>query len=328
MWQRKRDGVWMTTIHGVQHKLHKDKTEARKALNRLLGSDQPPPARRSGMTTRKLCDDFLVRTAGGKDAATHEVQVMHLNAFCEALGHRDPATLKVHEVEKWLSERPGWADSTKALCVTIVKAAFNWGAEQGHLSVNPIKKLKRRDTGRRERLLTPEERERIKAAVSWRMRDFLEVLEQTGCRPFSEAAKLEAKDVDFEKGRSVRRKHKNEKKGKTRTIYFPPKALERLKELAEKYPTGPLLRNRRGNAWTRISASHYLTRVCKKLKMPQVTAYAFRHTYITEALVRGVPVDVLAELVGNSPAVLRKNYSHIAQMDDALAAAALKAVGG
>ena len=40
------------------------------------------------------------------------------------------------------------------VALLAVLAAFNWGVEQGHFSVNPIKKLRRRDTGRRERVLT------------------------------------------------------------------------------------------------------------------------------------------------------------------------------
>jgi site-specific recombinase XerD len=56
-------------------------------------------------------------------------------------------------------------------------------------------------------------------------------------------------------------------------------------------------------------------------------AYALRHTYITNALIRGVPVEVLAELVGNTPQVLHRHYAHVAKDTTALKAAALKAVG-
>ncbi len=329
IWQRKRDRMWMTTLHGTQHKLSPDKTEARKLLNKLLAGDDPTPKKdRSGMTTRKLCDNYLVRTKFRKEPSTHESQVVQLRAFSKALGHRDPCSLKVHEIESWLDEQENWGESTKALFISTIKAVFNFGEEQGHFSQNPIKKLKRRSTGKRERVLSPEERTRIKATVSDRMRDFLELLEQTGCRPFSEGAKLTAADIDFEKGRSIRRKHKTQKKGKTRTLYFPPTILARLKELAATYPTGPLLRNSRGNAWTRANVSSYLLRVGEKLGIAPVSAYVWRHGYIGNALVRGVPVDVVAELVGNSPSVIRSNYSHLELMDEAMAAAAVKAIGG
>jgi integrase len=319
--------MWMTTINGVQHKLSKDKTEARKMLIKLLGSDQPTP-QKAGMTTSKLCDNFLVRTEDRREPKYHLVVVGHLNAFCEKLGHRDPATIKVHEVETWLEGRDTWAKTTRALFITIIKSVYNWGEEQGYLATNPIKKLKRRSTGRRKRLLTAEERGRIEGAVNERFRDFLFILSQTGCRPFSELAKLTAEMIDFQAGRAVLEKHKTAKKtGRSRAIYFPPAALARLKELAVLRPTGPLLVNRYGKAWTAGTAGSYVRRVCKKLGIKNVSSYTVRHSWITNALVNGVPVEVVAHLAGNTPAVIHKNYSQIDQMTDALREAATKAVG-
>lgn len=326
LWFRKQNGCWYSTVNGVQHNLGKDKAEARKQLHQLLAGDNPRPEK-TGMTTRRLCDNYLTRTADGKEAQTHAVQVLHLKAFCAVFGRRDPASLKVHEVETWLAERDTWARSTKALSITILKAAFNWGEAQGYLARNPIKKLKRRATGKRDRIPTAEEWDAIKGAVSEDFRDFLEVLEFTGCRPFSEAAKLTASEIDFEQGCSVRKKHKNKKKGRDRTLYFPAKLLSRLRELAERRPTGPLLVNRFGNAWSKNNTGRYIARVAKKLGCPGITCYGARHRFCTEALLRGVPVDVLAGLVGNSPEMLRRHYSHVMQRHEAMRAAAERALG-
>src|SRR4051812_37457154 len=114
LWLRKRDGFWMTTISGVQHKLSQDKTEARKKLNKLLGSDTPT-LQKAGMTTRKLCDLYLVRTVGNRNGLLQQVYVSHLKQFTAKLGHRDPASLKVHEVETWLEGQDAWNPSTRAL---------------------------------------------------------------------------------------------------------------------------------------------------------------------------------------------------------------------
>lgn len=325
LWKRKRDGMWMTTIQGKQHKLGKDKGEARRKLNQLLAADRPPPCR-SGMTARRLCDNYLVRTREGKAERSHKVQTQHLRAFCDSLGHRDPITLKVYEVEEWLEKKETWGPSTRALFITIIKAVFNFGEEQGYLSANPLKKLKRRSTGRRKRVLTPEEKERIKAAVSEDFRDFLTVLEMTGCRPFSEAAKLTAADIDFGKGRAVLAEHKNARKTqRPRVIYFPAKLLERLRVLAERRPSGPLLVNRFGAAWTADTAGKYFKRVCKKLGIEGATSYTLRHSFISVGLADGVPVEVLAVLAGNTPAVIHKHYDQVDKMEDALRAAAERA---
>jgi hypothetical protein len=52
----------------------------------------------------------------------------------------------------------------------------------------------------------------------------------------------------------------------------------------------------------------------------------FRNTWICVAIERGVPLPIIAELVGNSVEVLIKHYVHMAGKKDALKAAALKAV--
>ncbi len=327
LWQRKRDGAWMTTVNGTQHNLGKDKAEARKQLHKLLAGDNPKPEK-AGMTTRKLCDNYLIRTAEGKEAATHAVQVMHLRAFNASLGHRDPATLKVHEVETWLDEQETWSASTKALFITILKAVFNHAEQQGYLAVNPIKKLKRRKTGRRDRVVTPEERGKILGAMSANFRDFVTFLDLTGCRPFSEAARITADDIQFDHGRVVLHRHKTRKKtGKPRVIYATEAAIELLKRLVEEHPAGPVFTNRFGNGWSKNNAGKYIARVCKKLGIEGVTLYNLRTTYISNALVNGVPIEVVAALCGNSPQVIHQHYNSVDKIETAMRAAAQKALG-
>ena len=60
--------------------------------------------------------------------------------------------------------------------------------------------------------------------------------------------------------------------------------------------------------------SHIVDRFAKlrkKLEMPGLTAYSYRHTVATEMLKAGMDVDTLAELLGNSPVVIRQHYSHL-----------------
>ena len=327
VWFRKQTGWYCTKIAGVVHKLGRDEKLAQKAFHKLMGADEEPKAKAAKRhSVRKLCDLYLVGTRGQKGDDTHKGQVWYLKQFTAQFGHRDPVTLKVHEVTTWMDGREGWSRSTTALMIIILKAAFNWAANEGYLTESPIKKLKRRKTARRERVLTKQERETVRVNVSPDFATYLTVLEQTGCRPYSEAANLSAPDIDWENGRTVLRKHKNANKGKTRVVYFPPALLDVLKGLAAKYPTGPLLRNRLGNAWARPNVNHYTRRVYRKLKMEKFCPYSYRATYITDALVKGVPVEVVAELVGSSPKVIWAHYSSVAKKPDAMRAAALQAV--
>lgn len=326
IWFREQTGWYMTTIRGTQHKLARTEPAARKAFYKLMAEDAPAAERRPDRhSARWLCDKFLDRTKADKEPETWKVQLFYLKAFCEKFGKREATSLKAHEVNEWL-DAGSWGVSSKALCITIIKAVFNWAVEEDYLSESPLKKLKRRKVARRERVLTAGERELLLGTAKGCFLDFLTVLAQTGMRPYSEAARLEASMVEWGEGRATLVRHKNAKKGKKRIVYFPPETLSILKRLADEHPTGLLLRNTRGKAWGKYSVHDRLKRLCDYTGVPHCTAYVFRHSYITDALIRGVPVEVVAELVGTSPKMIHDHYSSIDKNADALRAAAVRAI--
>ena len=326
MWLRKQTGWWMTTINGVQHKLDKDEGAAKKVFYKLMAKDAPatsrPAERRSAQW---LCDKFLDRTKEAKTSDTFRIQREHLTAFCKTFGARSADSLKAHEVNEWLDQRD-WASSTKALGVTIIKAVFNWSVNEDYLTESPLKKLKRRKVARRDRFLTAAEERALLSDADGCFRDFIVVLLKTGMRPFSEAAKLTAKMIDWAEGRAILKEHKNAGKGKSRVVYFAPEVLDILKRLTACHPDGPLLRNARDAEWKRDTMHDRIRRVCDDAGIDHFTAYTLRHTYISNALVKGVPVEVVAELVGTSPKMIWTHYSQLNKMGSALSSAALKAV--
>jgi site-specific recombinase XerD len=71
----------------------------------------------------------------------------------------------------------------------------------------------------------------------------------------------------------------------------------------------------------------------KRLKVelgldPAVVFYSYRHTFLTNALERGVDVATVAELTGTSISMIQKHYGHLASKHDHLRAAAARAMGG
>jgi site-specific recombinase XerD len=61
------------------------------------------------------------------------------------------------------------------------------------------------------------------------------------------------------------------------------------------------------------------------LKLPRATIYAFRHSYCTDALAKGISANVLAELVGNSAVTIARNYDHLSKKRESMLAAAADA---
>jgi integrase len=183
--------------------------------------------------------------------------------------------------------------------------------------------------GSRERYLTPEERLKVRGAVRGVFADYLFALEKTGARPFSEVAKVTAADVDLEKGTWTLAKWKNSRKqkGKKRVIFLVPEMLELTRKLVALHPEGPLFRNGIGTPWTRQALTARFRKLGETLGVEDLSAYAFRTAYITDALSRGVPVAVVAELCGTSIQTINKHYAKIDKKEDVLRDAARAAVG-
>ena len=156
--------------------------------------------------------------------------------------------------------------------------------------------------------------------------NFVRALELTGARPFSELATVTAAMIDWLDETITFAEHKNEKKGKTRTIYLVPEMVEMLKRLAAEHPAGLLFRNTKGHVWTSHDATRRLHYATDKLGIPKGTIYAIRHHRITAALEKGMTANVIAELVGNSPITIARHYDHLSKQKKTMKEAALRAV--
>ncbi len=68
------------------------------------------------------------------------------------------------------------------------------------------------------------------------------------------------------------------------------------------YPRVPLLSNSRGGPRTRYAVNCAVIKARKKAGLDDnlAVAYAMRHQYITDALARGIPIALVADLNGTS----------------------------
>src|SRR5262249_42481315 len=102
--------------------------------------------------------------------------------------------------------------------------------------------------------------------------------------------------------------HKTASKQKCRIIVFTGEALEVMRQLVAKHPTGPLFRTRNGNPWTNSTLWPVFIKVRTS---PTVSPYSYRHTLATAWLKAGRSIDQLAAILGNTPTVIRHHYSHL-----------------
>lgn len=329
LWFRKQTNFWYTTLDGKQVKLSQDKKEAQQALHTLLANRPEPETCPTDFrpSVRKIADLWLDHQQATKKPDTYRMHKFYLQSFCDFVGKKKVADIKVHTVTAWIDHHKDWqSESTKTGARAAVQACFNWALGQDLIPANPVAKMKRGGYKKRERLLTAEEKKAIYAAAHHTLKPFLFVLEKTGARPFSEIAQLTAQDIDWQRATATLRNHKNAGKGKHRVIYFTPEVMDVLRQQAERFPAGPLFRSHCGNPYTAFNTSRRLLPLCQKLGIPPMSAYSYRHALITEALAKGMTADIVAELVGNSAVTIARNYSHLCQKTDLLREAMLKAV--
>jgi integrase len=327
IWRRSQGGSYYASIGGQQVRLSEDYAEAVKLFHFLKKDAPPKPAQRVNSSLEDVCNKFLEHGQLTKAARTYKNQQYYLQALCDKFGKTTRVrTLTGSRIEQWLLEK-GWGQSTRAAANATIRACFNWSVKEKLLIESPMWGTKRGTYKSRQRIIKAEEKAKIAAVAKGGLKDLLFFLEMTGCRPFSEAAVVTASMIDWQECSITFAKHKTEHQGKTRVIYLPPALLERLRELAEQYPTGPLLRTQRGKGWTNVTGCRAMRRLERRAKVARLNLMAWRHTYITDCLAKGMSPTIIAKLVGNSARTIAKYYDHVEQRKDALREAARQAVG-
>jgi integrase len=299
------------------------------AFYKLMASDPANLPKQAQILTVQVCDLFLDHSEKHNEEATYIWYKHFLQSFSNLYGRLPAHELKPIHVSRWIDAN-AWKGGRRN-AVTCVKRAFNWADRQGVLSPNPLRNVEKPPAGRRTRIVTETERKEIFAAIPDRnFREFLSALQQTGCRP-SEVARVTAANVRLDLGVWIFEKHKTAgKTGKPRVIYLSPEMLELSRRLVAERPEGPLFPSRKLNRPFSKNAIRCRFRNLRK-KLPHlkgIVAYAFRHSYASEALERGVGIAHVAELLGHSDTrMVSAHYGHLNQKVEHMREAAKKAAG-
>jgi len=330
-WYRKSNNSWYVEVQGRQVRLAKGKAnrpEAIKQFHLLMAGTTP--ATPKTLTAAEVCDLFLRHSEQEHEAETFQWHKRYLQSFCDRCGHLKSTELIPFHLTSWLDANDWKAARRHA--TGIAKRAFAWCKEQGLISADPFEGVAVPKGGKRERVLTEDERQEILAAIKdQNFRDFVFAMQETGCRP-GEIRRVTAAEVNLEAGVWVLGKHKTAKKTrKPRVIYLTPAMIELSKKLIAKNPEGAIFRGPRKNTpYSRNAVRIRFRRLRAKLPhLSGVVAYSYRHTYCTDALVNGVGIAQVAELMGHtSTDMVTSVYSKLSGQVAHLRDAARKATGG
>lgn len=278
--------AWYANIGGKQVRLSTDEASAQVEFDKLVG--------RHDYTVSETIALFL---AVPRVKSTQRFYQQGLTALA-GVGHLIAKDLKIHQVQGSRNVR------------RAAKTCFKWAEEQQYIEQSPLRFLKIPQAPARgdEAYLSPEQVNKLLASMQGDLLDLAVVMRETGCRP-QEVRRVEARHFDREGRCWVFPREESKGKREQRIVHLSDRAFAICQRLALKRPEGSLFR--RGNRpWTARA-------LCRRFKRFGVTSYQLRHTFATEAILRGVDLQTIAVLMGHTDLkMLSRIYQHIRRRAD------------
>jgi integrase len=323
--------LWYVQLNGKQINLGTDEAAAFNTYHGLMQQRDEPPAPPSDVPRLVvvILDEFLDWCAKNRAPDTYRWYKDRLNSFCKTIERTLTADeLRPHHVQQWVDNYGvPLASGSRRNLIAAVKRAMRWAEEQGYIERSTLAHMKKPACGRKELIVTLDQyKALLDRSTDIAFKDLVTVTWETGCRP-QESLRVEARHVDLAGNRWVFPASESKGKRTPRVVYLTPKAAEITNRLVNKNSSGPIFRNRDGQAWTPCATNCRFQRAKKKIGV-KLSLYALRHTWINRMLIAGVDAFTVAVLAGHSdPSMLAKHYAHLSQAPGYLMQQAVRAAG-
>lgn len=318
-----------TTLEGAR--------EAARRLSAEIDQHGAPAAvvtPKSELTVADACRDYVaaLEKDGRKTASDDAKRRFERCLYGDKLGKVRLKDLHQDHIEAWRDRvekgdlpplpvkrgrppvaKPLARSSINRIRTTLV-AALNYAVARRKVSPdlafewNAVKPLK--DAGQRRGLyLEREQRRALLEAAEGPVRDLIECVALTGCRPGDPSLCLRS-DYD---GRTASVRFCS--KDHDRKIPLSPAATALFDRLAKgKLPKAHLFTRDGKKVWTPTDWSELVRDAAARAGLPAgVTLYTLRHCWITDAIVGGMDLLTVAKLAGTSLAMIEKHYGHLVQ---------------
>jgi integrase len=207
--------------------------------------------------------------------------------------------------------------------------AYRWAVRHRLIGSSPVEGVRKpvRASRGTKAVITEAEHRKLLAVADGMFGDYLTLLWHTGARP-GEVAGLTAEQVKASTDGIIPLvNHKLAHKGKARFLILSGEAWAVAKRRAEAVGSGLLFVGRLGPLTPKAVCSK-MDRLCEKAGIRRLMAYGYRHTFATDALVRGLPDATVAALLGHgSTAMLHRHYSHLTAQAQAMREALVRVRG-
>jgi integrase len=243
----------------------------------------------------------------------------HVDAWVREL-KSSPVVVNPHAKDPVTRER---APASVNRDMTALRAALNLAHDNGAVTTDmawrvALRPIKNAD-GRRDAYLDRNQRVELISKAGADLAAFLKALALVPLRPGALAALTVA---SFDKRLGVIAIGKD-KTGRDRKIKLPiPTADFFAEQATDKLPGAPLLARANGKPWDKDAWKKPVRAAAKAAQLPSnVTAYAMRHSTITDLVTGGLDILTVAQLSGTSVAMIERHYGHF-RADHAAAALA------
>lgn len=236
---------------------------------------------------------------------------------------------KPHVLFEWINRvGPGRAAWTRRRWNATIQRPFNFAAKLGLIDRNPFKGLTF-PQGNDGRDWTEEEYSTLLRSCAPYVRRILVFIRVSGARP-GEARLLDPSHVNMDAKAIILRKHKTFHRTKQpRRIPFNKIIIKLLSWLARHNPANAkkFFLNKWGRPWTCHALTKHLAKVRREAGLgDDVKVNGGRHTFATRAIMNGVDVATLAQLLGHASIATTNRYVHLAAKIPHLNAAMEQAV--
>lgn len=264
----------------------------------------------------QLQDDFLTYAKHNVSPSTQGIYKLTLNHFISSTGNRSLALLGIRDFECYKNSRCEKVSKTTVnIELRTLKVIMNYAVRMNYIKSNPALHVKQIPLPQKEKLAfkTDEIQLLISVISDPIIRRITYFGLYTGCR-LSEILNLQMKDIDISE-RLIVIRNKADFKTKTGKIRHIPISDTLLKLLE------PNLSNSEDsylfsfNGVTRLNRDYVSQKFKKYLRLARLPEkyhfHCMRHTFITNLIKNGVPINFVKELAGHSEIQTTMGYVHI-----------------
>jgi integrase len=337
-WYRKGRG-WYVTLDGQQVPLGKDKDQAFESWHKICASEKRRDEKNP--TFRECCQDYVLFAVrqinnGELKSRTLDDYVWYIDQFNELHGETQVDQLEPQHLTDWLNSKPTWGPSAQRGAITALQRVLSWAKRERRIAANHLEGYRKPPQSRRCKLVETDEHaqmiEEVRGGGSASRHDkqfqlVLVAIKHTGGRP-QDVSRARVEFVDSSVTHWNLPEHKRSRHTmQPKIVYLSPCLRTVTKMLMAGRTEGPLFRGRLGQLTVNAIGCR-IKRLKKKLGLdPELIAYSYRHTYITDSLSRGVDAATVAELVGTSIQMIERHYGHLSKRSGHLQESAAKAMG-